>query len=375
MTGLALFRHAAFAVPIALCLGCGVTEGGIDAGYVWQLPVGFPTPKVPAENPMSDAKVNLGRRLFYDPRLSLSQARACASCHVQALGFTSPTPKGPGLEHPTQRNVIALAVPAYASTYLWADPACTSIEDVIEQTMLDQNEFGGAGNEATIVQRLGADTTYARLFKEAFPGESISFGTISKGIASFVRTIISGDTPYDRYTRGDLWALSSEARRGMDLFFSEKTECYHCHSGFTFSGSVSHAGLAVSAVTFSNTGLYDLDGRGAYPAEDRGLLEMTGQIADMGRFKAPTLRNIAKTAPYMHDGSMATLREVIDSYIAGGRSALDGGAPSPACDSLITRRLSYGPLTEEEVSDLVAFLESLTDESFLSDPRYSNPLQ
>lgn len=363
-------------VTLAAAMGCGSVASTPDAGaYVWRLPQGFPVPKVPADNPMSDAKVELGRRLFYDPRVSWPQSRACSTCHVQAVGFTTPTSKGTGLHAPTKRNVMALAVPAYMSAYLWADSTCTSIEAVISQTLLDENEFGGAGREADIVKRLGADATYARLFEEAFPGKPISFDAITKATASFVRTIASGDSPYDRYQRGDPAAMSPAARRGMDLFFSETTECYHCHLGFTFSDSVTHSRLAVSSMNFSNTGLYDVDGAGAYPVEDQGLLEVTGDPADMGRFKAPTLRNIAKTAPYMHDGSMNTLREVVDAYVAGGRSALDGGVSSPRCDPLILGRASFGPLSEQETTDLIAFLESLTDEAFLSDPRFSSPFE
>jgi cytochrome c peroxidase len=339
--------------------------------YVWHLPDGFPQPKVPDTNPMSEAKVALGRFLFYDTRVSFSQSRACATCHVQALGFSSGTTKGFGLTGPTRRNVIALSVPAYMSTYLWADPTCTAIEDVIGQTLVDPDEFGGAGQESAIAHRLAADARYPPLFTDAFPGESISFEVIGKAIASFVRTISSGDSPHDRYQRGIPGSLSEAALRGRDLFFSERLECYHCHGGFTFSDSVSHQNLAISSTNFSNTGLYDVDDQGSYPAEDQGLIEVTHDASDMGKFKAPSLRNVAKSAPYMHDGSIATLREVLDAYTAGGRSALDGGTLSPNLSPFVVQ----ATLTEAEKTDVLAFLESLTDEAFLTDPKYSNPLQ
>lgn len=365
-------RRARPAVLAALLLaGCGSSGTKHEGTYTWQLPPGFPTPSVPATNPMSDAKVALGRYLFHDRRVSLGQARACASCHVQSLGFTNGSPRGFGLSHGTQRNVIALANAVYMPAYTWASPDLRAIEDVIAATLVDDNEFGGAGAEATIAARLQADPLYPPLFQQAFPGEAMGFSTIAKGIASFVRTMVSGDAPYDRYYQGDPAALTTLAKGGMDLFFGERFECYHCHGGVTFSSSVTHQGLAFEQIAFDNTGLYNVDGDGAYPAEDRGLYDVTGDPADMGRFKAPSLRNVAVTAPYMHDGSVATLGEVLDAYAAGGRSALGGGAPNPLRSNLV--RAVAPPMTEAERAQLVAFLQALTDEGFLDDPRFSDP--
>lgn len=363
------------ALPALLAVAACTSGGGADAGaYAWQLPPGFPLPLVPADNPMSEAKVALGRRLFHDTRVSFPQTRACATCHVQALGFTTPAARGPGLHQATRHNVMAFAVPGYQPAYTWADPATTTIEAVVASTLVDENEFGGGGHEAEVASRLASDATYARLFEEAFPGAQVSYDLVSRAIASFVRTIASGDSPFDRYQRGETSALSASAVRGMNLYFSERSECYHCHSGFTLSGAVNHQGLAVASLTYSNTGLSDLDGQGTYPHGDQGLIEVTGLPADMGKFKAPSLRNVARTAPYMHDGSIATLREVLEAYLAGGRSALDGGAPSPLCDSLVVGRLNAGPLGEQEKQDLLDFLDALTDEGFLTDRRYARPL-
>jgi cytochrome c peroxidase len=320
---------------------------------------------------MSDAKVELGRHLFHDRRVSLGETRACASCHVQALGFTNGAARGAGLVHETRRNVIALANAVYMPTYTWADPGTTSIERVIAATLVDDNEFAGDGAEATIVARLLADPVYPPLFAKAFPGEAASFATIAKGIAAFVRTLVSGDSPYDRYDRGDPTALSSTAKAGRDLFFGERFECYHCHGGFTFASSVTHQGLVFGEIAFDNTGLYDVDGKGAYPADDRGVFDVTGDPADMGRFKAPSLRNVAVTGPYMHDGSVATLGEVLDAYAAGGRSVLLGGAANPLRSTLV--RALDPPMTAEERTQLLVFLEALTDAGFLVDPRFSDP--
>lgn len=358
---------------LALCAsGCSSAPKPDGADYAWQLPSGFPLPVVPADNPMSQAKVTLGRRLFYDVRLSWPQARACASCHVQALGFASSTERGTGLRGPTKHNAMALSVPAYQSAYLWADPRATSLEGIIAETLLDENELANEGHEADVVERFEADDDARQLFEAAFPGERVTLELAAKSLASFVRTIVSGDSPYDRFQRGDTAALTEAAHRGMNLFFSERTECYHCHAGFTFSSAVVYQGLAIPTRSYSNTGLYDLDGQGSYPSGDQGLIEVTGLPADMGKFKAPSLRNIAKSAPYQHDGSVRTLREVIEAYLAGGRSA-HGAQLSPLCDSLIQGRFTTGPLSPREIDDLIAFLESLTDDTFLSDPRFSPP--
>ena len=158
------------------------------------------------------------------------------------------------------------------------------------------------------------------------------------------------------------------------LFFSERLECFHCHGGFNFADSVDHAKLPEPERAFHNTGLYNIDGKGAYPESDRGLYELTHEPRDMGRFKAPTLRNVAVTAPYMHDGSIATLNEAIDHYAAGGRSIDSGpsvgvGSESPLKDPFITGFI----LSTQERADLLEFLDSLTDESFLKDQRFADP--
>ena len=233
-------------------------------------------------------------------------------------------------------------------------------------------ELGLAGQEEVLLQRLSGDERYAKLFADAFPEEKqpVSLASMVRAIGAFQRTLLSGNSPYDRYVYGDAPdALSASAKRGMALFFSERLECFHCHQGFSFTDSVKHKLTAFPEVTFHNTNLYNEDGQGAYPATDQGLREFTGKPEDMGRYRAPTLRNIAVTAPYMHDGSIATLSEVLDHYGAGGRASAKGAAPSPF-------RSEFVPgftLTPQEKQDVLAFLESLTDEEFLTDPRFSDP--
>lgn len=232
--------------------------------WAWSLPPGLPIPRVPPDNPMSGAKVQLGRRLFYDTRLSGNGTWACGSCHQQAHAFTDGRARA----------------------------------------------IGSTG--------------------QAHPRSAMS--------------------------------LTTEGERGMALFFSDRLACARCHSGFNLSGPTDHEGSTPVAPTFHNTGLYNVDGRGAYPAIDRGLFDLTHVPADMGRFRAPTLRNIAVSAPYMHDGSVPTLEAAIAHYASGGvRSPLK----SP--------RLKGFTLSGTDVADLVAFLHHLTDREFLANPAFADP--
>jgi cytochrome c peroxidase len=312
---------------------------------------------------MSAAKVRLGRRLFYDTRLSGNGTFACASCHRQALAFTDGRAHAlgsTGQEHP--RSAMSLTNVAFNASYGWADARVRTLEAQMAVPMFNEHpiEMGLKGNEAAIVARVAADPEDAALFRHAFPAESapVTLDHIIKAIASFERTIVSADSPVDRYLyRDDRGALSPPAQRGMALFFSDRLACARCHSGFNLSGPTVHQGSAAATPTFHNTGLYNIDGRGAYPATDRGLVDTTHVASDMGRFRAPTLRNIAVTAPYMHDGSIATLEAAIAHYAAGG-------VKTP----LISPRLKGFEITPEEVSDLVAFLNALTDAALLSNP-------
>ncbi|WP_338863077.1 cytochrome c peroxidase [Myxococcus stipitatus] len=198
--------------------------------------------------------------------------------------------------------------------------------------------------------------------------------SVVKALASFQRTLMSGASPYDRYLQGETSALSVSARRGMELFFGERAECYHCHSGRHLSNSFRAKGMQRQPAVFFNTGLYDLNGQGAYPPQNPGLYEFTLNVLDQGRFRVPPLRNVELTAPYMHDGSISTLEAVIDLYMSGGRNVVDGpyagdGRRNPNKDPLVRPF----ELSDSEKADLIAFLKSLTDTAFVSDPRFSNP--
>lgn len=336
----------------------------VEAGeYAWSLPQHFPRPQVPASNPMRDATVELGRHLFYDPRLSRTGELACAGCHRQELAFTDGLARSRGVTGElTARGSMSLANVAYASRLTWANPLVRTLEHQATLPLFGEApvEMGLGGHEARVLAALQAEPRYPALFAAAWPEDGeISLARAIEAIAAFERTLISATSPYDRYVAGEHTALSSAARRGMALFFSERTECFHCHGGFNFSDAVDHTGLAAPEVAFHNTALYD-----PYPPGNRGVAEITGDPADSGRFRAPTLRNIAVTAPYMHDGSLPTLDAVIDHYAAGGR-APENSDKSPFMVGFV--------LTDDERADLLAFLHSLTDEAFLTDPRHADP--
>jgi cytochrome c peroxidase len=221
------------------------------------------------------------------------------------------------------------------------------------------------------------DALYVDLFAAAFPGAAapITRENLVKALASFERSIISSRSPYDRYHfGGDETAISAAAKRGEALFRSRSLSCSSCHSGFNFSSAVVTARTPKADVEFHNTGLYNLTGLLSYPALDTGVHQVTGNAKDVGKFKVPTLRNIALTAPYMHDGSIATLEDAIAHYSAGGRTISEGahagvGRNNPNKSAKIKGFV----LSEAERRDLVAFLESLTDKPLTLDMRFDNP--
>ena len=348
-------------------------------GWDWELPPDIPPPQVPADNAMSTSKVELGRWLFYDKRVSGNETMACASCHLQVLAFTdgaSQSLGATGEAHP--RSSMSLVNVAYASRLTWANPLLERLEDQALTPLLGDRpvEMGLQDGESRFAELLRSEPRYAELVARAFPADADPHSLLNgvRAIAAFVRTINSFDAPYDRYLAGDADALNASAERGMELFFSERLECFHCHGGFNFTDSTTHANTDVERVGYHNTGLYNLGNTGAYPSANTGLFDMTGERRDMGRFKAPSLRNIAVTAPYMHDGSVATLTDVIANYERGGRLIAEGpfagdGRLSPFKSEFVTGF----ELTDVERADLLAFLESLTDKTVLSEPRFSDP--
>ncbi len=273
---------------------------------------------------------------------------------------------------------MSLVNVAYASRLTWANHLLDRLEDQALTPMFGDHpiEMGMAGKEQQIVDLLRTDSDYAALTRKAFPDDADPYSIIAvvRSIAAFVRTIISFDSQYDQYINGDERALSEPAERGMNLFFSERLECFHCHGGFNFTDSSTHANAVTESVGYHNTGLYNLDGNGAYPSDNTGLYDMTGVRRDMGRFKAPSLRNVALTAPYMHDGSLLTLEEVLAHYARGGRLIAEGAYAGDGRLSPFKSEFVQGfELSSGERNDLIAFLQALTDSSVISDGSLSDP--
>lgn len=379
--------------PFSLCLAvvvfalsaCGESNFAVDnpvikTSFAWQVREDLPLPVEPVDNPITEEKFDLGRHLFYDIRLSGNGTQACGSCHQQDKAFTD------GLMVPTGstgdillRNSQTLTNVAYNATLTWANPALVTLEAQLQVPLFAEHPVEQGLNESNqdaVLQRIRDEPRYADLFAKAFPnqGNSVTYENIALALASFVRGLTSFASPFDRYAQGDKNALSASALRGETLFFSERLECFHCHGGYNFSDSTVDRSLFFVERPFHNTGLYNVDGQGAYPADNQGLIAATLDPSDMGKFRAPTLRNIALTAPYMHDGSIQTLEEVIDFYGAGGRNITSGphagdGRANPFKDSFV-KGFSLNP---QEKADLIAFLNSLSDTEFTTTPRFSNP--
>jgi cytochrome c peroxidase len=324
---------------------------------------------------MTPARIELGRRLFYDARLSGNGTQSCATCHVQLLAFTDARAFGLGSTGELHsRSPMSLVNVAYRDALTWGHPMLRSLEEQALVPLLGTApvELGLRGHEARVYRQFANDRVYRPLFAAAFPGQDTAVTTtnVATALAAFERSIVSFRSPFDRYRElEDESAMSAAALRGSVLFFSNrKARCISCHRGPNLDGGAKTEASPADEVpvfTFHNTGLYSLPGLMSYPLDNLGAYRHTGRLEDVGRFRVPTLRNIAVTAPYMHDGSIATLDAVLDHYVAGGRT------PNP------NRSTGLAPLvlTRDERRDLVAFLESLTDQELLRDARWSNPWQ
>ncbi len=361
--------------------------------FEWDLPLGFPVPTAPEDNPMSYEKVELGRFLFYDTRLSGNQTFSCASCHDQSLAFTDGRKTSIGSTdeiHP--RGAMALTNVAYAPTLTWANNLVNRLEEQALVPMFGEFpvELGLAGLEVELLERFAAVPLYQRLFSEAFADDrdAVSVANITRALASFQRTLMSGNSPFDQWLFGDDDAISISAQRGLNMVLdvTSKTECGHCHNGFNFTTSRTENNEVFLERPFFNTALYNLrcsdfslpevsgTGTGCYPPNNVGLFEVSGFVEQMGFFKPPTLRNICVTAPYMHDGSVETLDDVLDHYAAGGRTIESGPlAGIGSLNPLKSAFLAGFQLTAQERADILEFLCTLTDDEFLNDPSIANP--
>ena len=286
---------------------------------------------IPDDNPMTEDKVTLGKFLYFDPRMSKDKTISCASCHNPFHGFTDParTSKGVGGKL-GGRNSPTVINRLFSAEQFW-DGRAKDLEEQAHGPLVNPVEMA-MGSHNDVVARIKAVKGYAPLFKKAFGDDKIDMPRIAKAIAAYERTVVSGDGPYDRYQAGDKDALSTAAVRGMELF-NGKANCKACHTGFNFTDE-----------TYQDIGV-GMD----RSTPDLGRYDVTKKDEDRGKFKTPTLRNVAQTAPYMHDGSDATLLDVVEFYNKGG-------IPNPN----LSKEIKALNLSAQEKRDLVAFLESLT---------------
>lgn len=373
-----------FLAGSVLALGCGGENQAstpISVRTLLNLPEHAQEPWVPENNPLTPEKIELGRHLFYDQKLSANQTQSCASCHRPELAFADGKKVSIGSTGDVlDRNSMGLANVAYASTYTWASDGLTSLELQIAIPLVNENptELGvHDGLREEVLRRFEDDPTYLSLFSAAFP-DSDSGPNINKiilALASFCRSLVSFGSAYDQFLAGNRDAMTEQQLLGMSLFFDHRFECFHCHTGINLSNSYRDTNSQDIRRAFFNNGLYNVDGEGSYPSRDQGLANLTGDPNHRGLFRPPILRNVALTAPYMHDGSIETLREVVEHYAGGGRLIESGphagdGRMSPLKSTLVPGFQA----TSAEIDALVAFLESLTDESFINNPKHLAPL-
>ena len=281
-----------------------------------------------ADNPLTVEGIALGKRLYYDTLLDGVSGRACVQCHVQKEGFS--TYASNSLPH------INLA---WSSAFLWNGQVEGKMEDIM---LFEVKDFFEAD-----MAKLNANATYKELFKKAFNADKITYENTSFALAQFVRTLISADSKYDKFLLRKVSLTPSEIN-GMDLYYSEEGDCFHCHGTPLLTDG-----------DFHNNGLDE--------NPEEGRMAVTSNPQDRGRFKSPTLRNVALTAPYMHDGRFKTLEEVIDFYSEGLKH-------SPTIDPLMKQTHAGGmQLTTQEKADLLAFLHCFTDSTFLNNPAYASP--
>lgn len=309
------------------------------------VPPGFPEMPQPTDNPMTVEGVALGRLLFYDPILSGDSTQACGSCHLQALAFSDSRPFSEGIRHlKGNRHAPAIVNPAWTGDTFW-DGRAHGLEDQATKPVPNEIEMDLPWD--TAIARLKRHPDYPDRFGAAFGDKRITVNRVVKAIAQFERTFVSFNSKYDRVRRGED-TFTPEEQAGYRIFTTEIGDCFHCHQEPLFTTN-----------TFHNTGLDSV-------VVDRGRFDVTGNPADMGKFKAPSLRNCTERFVFMHDSRYSDLHQVIDHYNKG---FYDG----PDVDPFIRVRLTRRAMRAGEVDTLITFLGTLTDPEFLTRRELSNP--
>jgi len=307
----------------------------------------FPEPSFPKDNPLTEEGVELGRRLFFDPIVSHNNQISCASCHRPEAAFTDGVALSAGVSaNKTRRNSMPLFNLAWRKGFFW-DGRSPTLRDQVIHPIIDQNEMGRA-DIAEVVSELGEDTTYTQLFHDAFGTAKPTSQTLAMALEQFLLVQISQDSKFDRMRRGEE-PYTAEEQRGLEMFFTEfdpargirGADCFHCHGNVMFTNE-----------RYANNGLI--------PTEtDTGRHEVTGKLYEKWTFKVPSLRNVALTGPYMHDGRFNTLEEVIDHYD-------HGVTETETLDLNLAKHGGAMNMSAEDKKALLAFLYTLTDEKFVS---------
>lgn len=317
---------------------CNKTEPMETKTQYLEIPRGFPDIDFPADNAFTNARWELGKKLFFDPVLSKDSSISCASCHKPDLAFADNQATTNGVfDRPGTRNSPSLANVAY-SPYFIREGSVPTLEMQVLVPIQEHNEFNS--NIVDLSEKLNTIPEYVLLANKAYDRNPDPF-VITRAIATFERSIISGTSAYDDYLNGNNNALNQSEIDGMNLFNSSKTNCFTCHSGLFFTN---HA--------FENNGLYEV-------YADSGRMRFTNLESDRALFKVPSLRNVGITAPYMFDGSLETLEDVIEHYDSGGKAHPNKNA-----------QISPLNLSESEKISLIAFLNSLTDFKFTNNPKW-----
>ena len=345
----------ALALIVLIGIGCSkdatlLPEPPSDSGptpYTLAIPAGFPSMNIPADNPMTVEGIALGRRLFFDPILSGDNSISCGSCHFQQFGFTDSLRQfSSGIDNfAGTRNSMPIMNLGWERNFFW-DGGASNLESQVIGPIENPIEMHETLSNA--LSELNAHPEYPALFRQAFGSEIINTANLIKAIAQFERTLISGNSRFDKFMQHGI-PLTVQEIRGMDLFIDfQKGDCVHCHVlGSTFTDH-----------EFRNNGLDSV-------SEDEGRGRITLLATDYGKFKTPGLRNIAVTGPYMHDGRFATLEQVLEHYNTGIK-------PHPNLDPRLSD-VTPGRMTSQDIQDIVAFLNTLTDEEFLTNPNFKKP--
>lgn len=326
------------------------TENYTPTPYHFKVPQGFPPPILPAYNPMTVEGVQLGKMLFYDRTLG-SNGRSCNSCHLQEKAFMIEN-EAHLLDPAIFQNIPSLTNLAFKFPYNW-NGAFDQLDLV---PIVDFGPLFLDINKDSLINRLNRHPLYPKLFKTVYHGKDVINKddieiSVSYAIAQFLRTIVSSDSKFDRYLQGKT-ALNAQEQRGMLMFYTEKGDCFHCHSSILLTDN-----------QFHNIGLDE-----TFEGQNRGRFEISHKPEDLGKFKTPSLKNVMLTAPYMHDGRFKTIEEAIQHYNTGVKS-------SATLDPIMTKtgKETGLNLTAQDIADLKAFLNTFTDSTLLVDPNLKSP--